>query len=447
MPVEMGVGTTLIIVLAVFFTIMAMEVPIGFCLALAGAVGVALTRGPDIATSVLGGTPFTSVASYGLAIVPMYIMVGMFALYARIGEHVFQVADRLMRRIRGGLGMATIAACAGFAAVTGSSVACAATVGRLSIDEMRKRGYSARLATGLVAAAGTLGILIPPSIILAIYGVLTRESIATLLVAGIVPGIISALVYMSYVWMLGRRGKIRQADGRAAALEAKRVPLRRLPWRGVFRVGVLFAAVMVGVYGGAFTVTESGALGSFFALLFMLYELRRQGLRRMLQTFRSAVEEVASTTSMSFFVFIGSSIFTFYLVSAGIPHAFTEWVISIELTPHLVVALLLVALLPLGMALDSLSIVVIFVPLAYPVVTALGFSGVWFAILFVKLIEIGQVTPPVGINVYVVSGVSRVEAPEVFRGILPFVAVDLVTTTILFLFPGITLWLPGLIGR
>jgi tripartite ATP-independent transporter DctM subunit len=445
MPVELGVGTTLIVVLAVFFTVMAMEVPIGFCLALAGAVGVSLTRGSDIATSVLGGTPFTSVASYGLAIVPMYIMVGMFAVYARIGEHVFQVADRLMRRVGGGLGMATIAACAGFAAVTGSSVACAATVGRLSIDEMRKRGYSARLATGLVAAAGTLGILIPPSIILAIYGVLTRESIATLLVAGILPGILSALVYMSYVWILGRRGHIRQVEG--AAVEAQRVPLRRLPWRGVLRVGVLFAAVMVGVYGGAFTVTESGALGSFFALLFMLYEMRRQGLRRMLQTFRSAVEEVASTTSMSFFVFIGSSIFTFYLVSAGIPQAFTEWVISIQMPPHLVVAMLLAALLPLGMALDSLSIVVIFVPLAYPVVTALGFSGVWFAILFVKLIEIGQVTPPVGINVYVVAGVSRVEAPEVFRGILPFVAVDLVTTTILFLFPGITLWLPGLIGR
>jgi tripartite ATP-independent transporter DctM subunit len=445
MPVELGVGTTLIVVLAVFFTVMAMEVPIGFCLALAGAVGVSLTRGSDIATSVLGGTPFTSVASYGLAIVPMYIMVGMFAVYARIGEHVFQVADRLMRRVGGGLGMATIAACAGFAAVTGSSVACAATVGRLSIDEMRKRGYSARLATGLVAAAGTLGILIPPSIILAIYGVLTRESIATLLVAGILPGILSALVYMSYVWILGRRGHIRQVEG--AAVEAQRVALRRLPWRGVLRVGVLFAAVMVGVYGGAFTVTESGALGSFFALLFMLYEMRRQGLRRMLQTFRSAVEEVASTTSMSFFVFIGSSIFTFYLVSAGIPQAFTEWVISIQMPPHLVVAMLLAALLPLGMALDSLSIVVIFVPLAYPVVTALGFSGVWFAILFVKLIEIGQVTPPVGINVYVVAGVSRVEAPEVFRGILPFVAVDLVTTTILFLFPGITLWLPGLIGR
>lgn len=441
----MGTGTIFIIVVLVFFGVMAMEVPIGFCLAIAGGLGVALTKGVPIASAVMSGTPYAAVASYDLAIIPMYIMVGLFALYARIAGQVFQVADRLSRRIPNGLGIATIAACAAFAAVSGSSVATAATIGRLSIGEMRQRGYSDRLAAGLVAAGGTLGILIPPSIILAIYGILTQQSIGTLLIAGIVPGILSALNYMWYIGVRGIRNK--RTDWKVVDDTVGNTlrSLRKLPWRGVVRVGILFVVVMIGVFTGLLTVTESGALASFVAFLFILYELRRKGLKGILQNLNRAVQEVASTTSMSFFVFVGSSIFTFYLVLAGIPQDFTQWIVSIHASPLLVVALLLVALLPLGMALDSLSITVIFVPLAYPVVHALGFDLIWFGILFVKLIEIGQVTPPVGINVYIVSGVSGVPATEAFMGIMPFVALDILMTAVLFIFPGIIHWLPGLI--
>ena len=437
----MDAGTVLVIVLLVFTLLLVAEVPIAFVLGLAGAIGVLLTRGADVTTSAMANVPFTAVANYSLSIVPMYVLVGVFAVFARIAEHVYTVADRLLLRIRGGLGVATISACAGFAAVTGSSVATAATIGRLAIDEMRKRGYPDTLATGLVAASGTLGILIPPSIILAIYGILTRESIASLLLAGIVPGIISAFVYTIYVVIKGT------PKTRTEALaEVLKQSIRSLPWRGVFRVAVIFTLVMLGVYTGWFTVTESGALGAFFALIIMMIELRKEGLKRVIEVVKAAFLEVAAVTSMSFFIFIGSSIFTFYLVSAGIPTAFLRWVTDLEMDPILIVAVLLLVLIPLGMALDSLSILVIFVPLTYPVISSLGFDGIWYAILVVKGIELGQITPPVGINAYVVAGVSGIRPERVFRGIWPFAGLDVATIVLLFAFPAIVLWLPNLIG-
>jgi TRAP-type C4-dicarboxylate transport system permease large subunit len=214
----------------------------------------------------------------------------------------------------------------------------------------------------------------------------------------------------------------------------------------VIRVAIIFLLVMGGVYGGWFTVTESGALGAIFALVIMLVELRAEGIRRVLAVLKAAFLEVAAVTSMSFFIFIGSSIFTFYLVSAGIPTAFLRWVTGLQMAPVLVVALLLLVLIPMGMALDSLSILVIFVPLTYPVVSALGFDGIWFGILVVKGIELGQISPPVGINAYVVSGVSGIPPERVFRGIWPFAGLDVALGVVLFLFPAIILWLPNLVG-
>ena len=457
----MDTATVLIIVLCTFFILLASEVPIAFCLALSGALGIFLGDSWRVASSTMAGAPFSSVANYSLSIVPMYILVGMFALHARIAEHVYEAADRILVRVRGGLGVATIAACAGFAAVTGSSVATAATIGRLAIHEMRQRGYPASLAAGMVAAAGTLGILIPPSIILAIYGVLTRESIERLLTAGIVPGIMSALIYGVYVvlrgsgWQAGRehgdatppRSGPGASRGTAASPSAARPvkPFRELPWRGVFRVAVLFTIVMAGVYTGLFTVTESGALGAFFALVIMGVELRKEGLVKLWDSLQQALQEVAATTSMAFFVLVGSTVFTFYLVSSGIATSFTRWVAGLEVAPTIIVLVLLLSLIPMGMALDSLSILIIFVPLTYPVVSDLGYSGIWYAILVVKMIELGQITPPVGINAYVVAGVSGVTPEETFRGIAPFAVMDVITVALLFVFPQVVLWLPDLL--
>jgi tripartite ATP-independent transporter DctM subunit len=442
----MAIGTVFTIVLACFFLMLVAEVPIGYCLGISGAIGIALNRGPDVASAAIGGSSFDSVASYALTIVPMYILVGMFALHGRLAEQVYAIADRLLGRVRGGLGIATVAACAGFAAVTGSSVATAATVGRLAVGEMRQRGYPARIATGIVAAAGTLGILIPPSIILAIYGILTGESIEFLLTAGIVPGVLSAAVYGAYVFVRNPQGKERQTqDMPSTGLSRAGTPLRRLPWRGLVRIVILFALVMGGVFTGWFTITESGAMGAFFALLMMLWELKKAGGRKVLRALASALEETSSTTSMSFFLLIGSSIFTFYLVSAGIPSAFTRAVVGLDVPPKVIVLLLLLAMIPLGMALDSLSITVIVVPLAYPVIHAMGFNGVWFGILFVTLIELGQITPPVGINTFIVSGVSGVSVEEVFRGITPFAFLGVGITSILFVFPDVVLWFPNLV--
>lgn len=443
----MATGTVLTIVLTCFFLMLIAEVPIGYCLGLSGAIGITLTRGSDVASAAIAGSSFDSVASYALTIVPMYILVGMFALHGRLAEQVYAIADRLLGRVRGGLGIATVAACAGFAAVTGSSVATAATVGRLAVGEMRQRGYPARIATGIVAAAGTLGILIPPSIILAIYGILTGESIEVLLTAGIVPGVLSAGVYGAYVFIRNPQGTDPSSSAERPQASSVRAstPLRRLPWRGLIRIVILFALVMGGVFTGWFTITESGAMGAFFALLMMLWELRRLGGRKIARAVGSALEETSSTTSMSFFLLIGSSIFTFYLVSAGIPSAFTRAVVDLDVPPKVIVLLLLLAMIPLGMALDSLSITVIVVPLAYPVIHAMGFDGIWFGILFVTLIELGQITPPVGINTFIVSGVSGVSVEEVFRGITPFAFLGVGITAMLFVFPDLVLWFPNLV--
>lgn len=443
----MDTGILLLLVLSCFGLLLVCEVPIGYCLGLSGALGVVLNRGFEVGSATLAGAAFESVASYSLTIVPMYILVGMFALYGRIAEHVFVVADRILGTVRGGLGIATVAACAGFAAVTGSSVATAATVGRLSINEMRKRGYPGGVAAGIVASGGTLGILIPPSIILALYGVLTGESIEFLLTAGIVPGLISAAVFSGYIFLRNpaRAGSQPPTAAEQPDTTSPRAPLRRLPWRGLFRIAALFAIVMGGVYSGWFTVTESGALGAFFALGMMAVELRREGLARLTKGIRDALKETAATTSMSFFLLIGSSVFTFFLVSAGIPTAFTRWVVDLDVPPKLIVLLLLVAMIPLGMALDSLSILIIVVPLAHPIIDAMGFHGVWFAILFVKMIELGQITPPVGINVFIASGVSGVQPEQVFKGIVPFAFLDMLIMLLLFVFPDLVLWFPSLV--
>lgn len=474
----MGTDTLLILVFVVFLVLLACETPVAWALAASGALGLSLLRNPDLVTSLLGNSPYRSTSSYTLSIIPMYVLLGMFALHGRLAERLYKVASSALRNLPGGLGVATVGACAGFAAVTGSSVATAATIGKISITEMRKFGYPPGFAAGIVAMAGTLGILIPPSIVIVIYGVIAQESIARLLVAGIIPGIVSTLVYAVFIIVMARKMVPVQpapALSRVLAAEVANAAARRgagpeeleairaegLPGtvelgdpdrvsrfeaaRAVTWIAVIFCVVLTGIYTGYFTVIESGAIAAVVGLLMLFVENGAQGTRSVLRKFYQSLLEAASVTSMTFSILVGATILSTFLVMTRFPMRFTDWILAFDVPPLMIVVILLLSLILMGMFLETLSILIICVPLMHPVVVALGFDGIWFAILVVKMIEIGMVTPPVGINVFVVAGASGVSIEKAFRGVLPFVLADLVVVAILIAFPWLVTWLPSIV--
>lgn len=452
-------------VLVMLIALLAIRMPVAFALGLSGALGLLLLRDFNFATNMLGSRPFDETSRFTLTIIPMFILMGMLAVKARIAEQVYAVAAHLFRKLPGGLGVATVMACAGFAAVSGSSIGTAATMSKLSVGEMRKHGYPTSMATATVAVAGTLGVLIPPSVILVLYAIMTGESVARVLAAGIIPGIISTLAYAAYImWALpaSQKKAVKKAEQKAAklgealdqaalsangavAVAPEKVRLRDLPFRGVVRVGILFFIVLGGMYSGLFTPTESAAIGALAAMVMLIAELFKDGWRAILNGIIEGLKETAGTTSMVFAIVVGSSILSVFFVAARVPQLLTNAVVDMGMNPHLTMGLLLLTLLPLGMALESISILVITVPLLYPVAEALGFNGIWLAIMIVKLIEIGMVTPPVGINCFVVAGTSGVKVSEIFKGVLPFVIVDLLVCALFFFVPEIVLWLPSMV--
>ncbi|WP_282853251.1 TRAP transporter large permease [Gulosibacter sediminis] len=473
-----------IIALVALLVLLAIKTPVAIALGVSGALGLVLLQGFGFAGNVLGSTPFSDTANYSLTIVPMFILMGMFAVRANLAEQVFAIASRVARRAPGGLGVATVMACAGFSAVSGSSIGTAATMSKLAVGEMRRHGYPAHFAAALVAVAGTLGVMIPPSTFLVLYAILTQQSVGQMLAAGIIPGLLSALAYTIYIMARGRklttsadaslasvsekahtdaaqlrglRSKSSVASGTTASATATvdapaqqpagdTTPWRELPWRGAIRVVILFAIVLGGMYSGFFTSTESAAIGAVAAVVILIIENRKKGFKAVLAAFRSALQDTGSTTAMVFMIIVGSGILSTFFIAARVPDSITSAVAGMGLPPMLTMALLLVCLIPLGMVLESLSILVITVPILYPIAIELGFDGIWLGILIVKLIEIGMVTPPVGINVFVVAGTSGVPSETVFRGVTPLFFVDLAVVTLLFLVPQISLFLPGLVA-
>lgn len=477
----MEIGMIVGLIVVAFLVLMAIGTPVAFALAASGAGGILLLRDLDMVVSTLGNVPYTETANYAYAIVPMYILLGMLALQGGLAERAYALADQTFGRLRSGPGIATVGACAGFAAVTGSSVATAATIGRLSVGEMQKAGYPPGLAAGIVAAAGTLGALIPPSVVLVFYGIQAGESIAGLLLAGIIPGIASALIYVVYIMTRGnqlvlahearlqdalaaaggRRGReegVTSAGGgsedvatlgpanTSGSVTVKERQSRSVSARTALWFVAIFAVVLGGVFTGAFTVTESGAMGAALALIILVVERRINHQGDVTKSAWAALKETAGITSMAMALFLGATIFTLFLVLARVPTRFASWVTELPLPNILVLAICIGVLILMGMALDSLSIIIIMVPLLYPLVTAMGFDGIWFGIIMVKVIEIGLVTPPVGMNVYIVSGVSGVPLERTFAGVMPFIALDVITIALLVMFPGIATWLPHLVN-
>lgn len=453
----MSPDVALIVVGATLVVLLTLEAPVAAALAASGALGIWLLRGDEVLFAALGNEPYAASASYGLSVIPMYLLLGMFALHGRLADRAYELANRIFRRLPGGLGIATVGACAGFAAVSGSSVSTAATVGRISVTEMRRRGYPVGFAGAIVAMAGTLGILIPPSIVLALYGSLADESVGRLLLAGIVPGVLSACFYAGYIFIVAPRklqravhedlGEVLQS---VAPVSTDIAPIEFTGFQ-LFRAGswlvAIFGLVMVGIYTGQFTVIESGALAALLAMIMLVVETSPEGLKSVWRGIRDALSATVNTTAMTFFLVVGAAIFSFFLVLTRAPIRFSEWVTGVGLPPILVLCIVLLALLLMGTVLETISIVVITVPLLHPLALGLGFDGVVFAILFVKMIELGLVTPPVGMNVYIVSGVANVRAETIFKGVVPFIAVDLLLVALLIAFPEIILWLPDVMGQ
>lgn len=455
-----------IVAFVVLLALLACRVPVAIGLLASGALGLVLLKGFAFAEGTLGRLPYQTPARYVLVVIPLFIAMGVFAKHGSLAEDAFAAVKPLLRKVPGGLGIATIASCAGFGAISGSSVATVASVGPIAVREMKSEGYQTSFAAGIVGAAGTLGVMIPPSIALVLYGIITGESIGLLLIAGIVPGLVTALVYsaaivtrvlanpsvggrpprgMSGVAAVERdSSQAATGNGETKTAPAPRLGLGRL--LSLSRIVLLFLVVMGGIYLGVMTPSEAAAMGAALALLFLMYDAWRErgGFWR---TVAMAFGEAISLTSMVFALLIGAAIFTLFIVTAGVPATFTAWAVELALPAWVVVAVLLLAFVPLGMFLDPISMLLIGVPLTYPVVTALGYDGIWYGILIVKMVELALITPPVGLNPYVVAGSCEgVTVSEAFRGASWFFGLELLTIAIFFSFPGMITWLPGLVG-
>jgi C4-dicarboxylate transporter DctM subunit len=448
----MGVEVTLVIVIAVLIALLAIGVPVAFSLLTAATAGILLMDGVARATAHLANIPFSATFRYALVVVPMFIFMGILATHGGIARESFALGHRFLRRLPGGLGLAAVASCAGFAAVCGSSPATVASVGRMALPEMRRYGWDPVFAAGIVGSAGTLGVLIPPSIVLVIYGIVTGESIGQLLLAGFIPGLMTAIAYGVFivvrVKLNPRLVRHRDPSGERSDTVQAAIPTlvsNREAWGGLIRIAVLFTIVVGGIYSGVVTATESAALGAAAALV--MVALRMRVGRSFWRVLGGAMRETGSMTSMIFAILVAAVVLSTFLTAARVPSTFIDWVAGLDASPALVIVLLLAAMIPLGMFLDPGSILIVTMPLIYPVVRELGFDGVWFGILTVKMMEIGLVTPPVGVNAYIVAGVgSGVTVEQAFRGILPFVSMDLVVVALLFTFPELVLWLPRTMG-
>ena len=418
---------------------------IALALTLSGFVGFLLLDGFDVGMSVLGTLPINTTSKFTLLVIPMFILLGIAAQKANLATAAYQLLGWLMRGIPGGLALATLTACACFAAVSGSSIATIISIGNLAITEMRRAGYADHVAAGVVGAAGTLGVLIPPSVPLVIYGVLTGESIGALLLAGIGPGLLTAAVYGVGISFRARRSPELFGAGAADVLPLTERPAVGPGLYSFARIGLLFAIIIGGMYSGFFTAVEASAVGAFVAVVMVVIEHVRHP-RTLARTLWETFTEAVSLNGMVFALLIGGAIFSTFMVAAGAPRMLADVLTGLPVPAWVVVALILLVIVPLGMFLDSTSIILIMVPLTYPVVTELGMDGIWFGLLFIKLIEIGLLTPPLGLNAFVVAGIREdVSVPTAFRGVLWYVKLDVVVA-VMFAFPSVVTFIPSQMG-
>ncbi|TNF03707.1 MAG: TRAP transporter large permease [Gammaproteobacteria bacterium] len=409
----------------------AVRMPIALAMASTGFIGFTAIVAFQPAMAILDSGPFETLSNYSFSPIPMFILMGVFASKARMSQELFEGARKLFGSWRGGMALAGVTSCGIFSAISGSSLATAASMSRVALPEMAKNGYAKSLATGTLAAGGTLGIMIPPSIALLLYALITEQSVGDMFIAGVIPGLLGLVLYCITIAVVVTRNPNLAKPGEKTTVMEKIIGLKGvIPFTGVF------ALIIGGIYTGIFTPTEAasvGAAGTFFIALF-------RGMN--FAQFRDAVEETLIMSAMIFFMVIGAEIFGYFLSVSRISFSLVELVDSLQLSPYMVLFSVLVLFVLLGCVMDSLAMLLLTVPVVYPLIHAAGFDPVWFGIVAVITVELGLITPPVGMNVFVIKSVApTIPIKEIFKGVFPFVLSDIVRLALIIAFPSLALGL------
>jgi len=421
---------------AILFLVAFLGFPLGFTMLVVGGAGFAILRGTEPALEMISQQILDVTLNTNFAVLPMFLLMGAFVHRAALADDLYEAADAWIGHFRGGLAMATIAACGGFAAVSGSSLATAATMAKVAVPSMRKFKYADSLAAGTVAAGGTMGILIPPSAALIIYGILTEEDIAALFVAGIVPGIITVVAYILVIILVTRIWPVMGPRGERSGWRVRFRTLSR-----VWGVVLLFLLIMGGISFGVFTPNEAGAIGAIGALVFSMFRGRMS-----FKIFFESLLEAVHTTAMVLVIVIGALVLNNFVTLSGLPAAMVEWVQTLEFSPMMVMLIILAFYVALGTVIEGLAMIFLTVPIFVPLVEGLGFDLIWFGIVMVMVVEISLITPPIGLNVFVIkSMLPDVPLKTIFKGITPFFIADLVRLALVVLIPSLALWLPALV--
>jgi C4-dicarboxylate transporter DctM subunit len=416
---------------------MLLRVPVGMAMGLVGVVGYSYLVGPGPALKLVGQTSMRTVTDYTFGVIPMFMLMGALVSVSGVSRELFKAANSMIGHLRGGLGVATVVACGGFAAICGSSVATAATFSAVAYPEMRRFNYPQSFSTGVIAAGGTLGAILPPSTVLAVYAILTQQDIGKLFMAGIVPGILAMAMYVMTIaiivklrpdWLPG--GEVKPWSERFKDLKNVWAPL------------VLFVFVIGGLYGGFFTPTEAGGVGASGAFILGLVRRKLDGPK-----IREALLSATRTAAAVFTVLIGALLFGYFLTITQSPQKLTEFLTGLGIGRYGVLALIMLMYLVLGCLMDAMAMIILTVPIIYPVIVHLGFDPIWFGVIIVMTVELGLIHPPVGMNVFVIKSVVKdVSFTTIFKGVLPFIVTDIVRLVILIAFPIIALWLPTRMG-
>lgn len=426
-----------ILILCLLFVMLAIGTPIGFAMGLSAFIGMLLLIDSGAALALLGQTAYETALSYNLSVIPMFVLMGYIAGEAGLNEALYRACNAWLGHRRGGLALATIGACGAFAAICGSSLATAATMAQIALPEMRRYKYSDKLATGALAAGGTIGILIPPSVVMVIYGLLTETSISALFLAGFLPGILTVAGFMLTISIVTRIDP-------TLGPPAKRTPMRErfVSLKGVWGSATLFLVVIGGLYVGVFSPTEAASVGAVGAFLLGLVNRKTPA-----QLLRTTLIDTVKTTAMIFTVLIGAILFNNFLILASVPTLVSDWISGLPLSKTAILLVIVGMYFILGCLLDSLAMILLTIPIVFPIVKALGYDPVWFGIIIVMVVELGLITPPIGMNVFVIKGIAKeVPLEDIFRGVTPFIIAQIILIGILILFPEIALWLPSTMG-
>ncbi len=415
------------------FVLMLFRVPVGMAMGLVGITGFGYLTGFAPAMKLVGQTTMRTVTDYTFGVIPMFLLMGAFVSVSGISRELFRAANTFVGHWKGGLGIATIAACGGFAAISGSSVATAATFSAVAYPEMRRFGYPKSFATGVIAVGGTLGAMLPPSTVLAVYGIITQQDIGKLFIAGVIPGLLAIAMHMVTIAIIGLAKPGFLPAGPKSSWHDRMVALRDV-WSPL----LLFVFVIGGLYGGFFIPTEAGAIGAVGAFLIGVLR-RRLSKEGVLQSLLQATRTAAAV----FTILIGALCFGYFLTITQTPQHVTEFLTGLGIGKYGVLALILLMYLVLGCLMDAMAMVILTVPIVFPVIVALGFDPIWFGVIVVMTVELGLIHPPVGMNVFVIKSVIKdVDMSTIFIGVLPFVVTDLIRLVLLIIFPLLAIWLP-----